>query len=83
MEYNIDDDMFVGNESSKEKKSRSQKSKNRYKHARQKIMAGDLTFNVGQTPGSGSGNFEFEKEDTTTAGRTKWIMVPLVDSKTL
>ena len=63
MEYNIDDDMFVGNESSKEKKSRSQKRKNRYKHPRQKIMAGDLTFNVSQTPGSGSSNFEFEKEE--------------------
>ena len=38
--------MFVGNESSKEKKSRSQKRKDRYKHAKQKVMAGDLTFNV-------------------------------------
>ena len=46
MEYNFDDDMFVGNESSKEKKSRSQKRKDRYKHARQKVMAGDLTFDV-------------------------------------
>ena len=45
-EYNFDDDMFVGNQSSKEKKSRSQKRKDRYKHATQKIMAGDLTFNV-------------------------------------
>ena len=46
MEYNFDDCMFVGNESSKEKKSRSQKRKDRYKHAKQKVMAGDLTFDV-------------------------------------
>ena len=46
MEYNFDDDMFVGNESSKEKKLRSQKRKDRYKHARQKVMARDLTFDV-------------------------------------
>ena len=46
MEYNFDDYMFVGNESSKEKKSRSQKRKDRYKHAKQKVMTGDLTFHV-------------------------------------
>ena len=46
MEYNFDDDMFVCNESSREKKSRSQKREDRYKHARQKVMAGDLTFDV-------------------------------------
>ena len=35
-EYDFDDDIFVGNQSSKEKKSRSRKRKDRYKHARQK-----------------------------------------------
>ena len=40
MEYNFDDDMFVGNENSREKKSRSQKREDRYKHAGQKVMAG-------------------------------------------
>ena len=46
MEYNFDDYMFVGNESSKEKKSSSQKRKDCYKHAKQKVMAGDLTLDV-------------------------------------
>ena len=47
-EYNFDEDMFVGKKNRKEKKSRSEKRdpEDHYKHARQKIMVGDMTFDI-------------------------------------
>ena len=45
-EYNFDDDMFIGNEKRRENKSRSEKRKDRYKHARQKTLDGDLTLDI-------------------------------------
>ena len=44
--YNFDEDMFVGNKNRKEKKSRSEKREDRYKHARQKFMVGDMTLDI-------------------------------------
>ena len=44
-EYNFDDDMFIGNERRREK-SKSEKRKDRYKHARQKTLDGDLTLDI-------------------------------------
>ena len=38
--------MFVGNKNRKEKKSRSEKREDRYKHARQKIMVGDMKLDI-------------------------------------
>ena len=38
--------IFVGNKNREKKKSRSEKRGDRYKHARQKIMVGDMTLNI-------------------------------------
>ena len=45
-EYNFNDDMFIGNEKEERKKSRSEKRKDHYKHAREKTLDGDLTLDI-------------------------------------
>ena len=84
-EYNFDEDMFVGNKNRKEKKSRSEKREDCYKHARQK-MVDDLTLDISRQQLR-----KLQEEDhriqrlreknPTTPDRTKWITILFVDTK--
>ena len=85
-EYNFDEDMFVGNKNRKEKKSRSEKREDRYKHARQKIMVGDMALDISRQKlrklQEEDHRIEsFEREKSTTPDRTKWITILFVDTK--
>ena len=50
--------MFVGNKNRKERKPRSEKREDRYKHARQKFMVGDMTLDI-----SRQDLFQLQEED--------------------